>query len=258
MKIISYQVIIIDLRMLTVFLVFMPIIIYVLYPIIKNLILKTKDPKDIYRKKINHLPFVPRKYTPYNINEILKVIPDFNELKFQQKTFDIYKKIQTSLNDFNIQLLRNYTTDELYNLYKKQLEVLKRKHRKKISEDFKLIYFNIVGMEIKKETVSLTVFMKIECFDYKINQTGKIIRGSKRKKVVHNYRMTFIKGIGKQNKCPNCGAPLKNINSVTCEYCNSVTIGENYDWILSEKLITSSHVKKKKDIDNLIIHMMKK
>ncbi len=246
MKIMFYQVEKINLKLLPFYIAFILIImIYIVIPIIKYLIAKIKG-VDFYINKSNHLPFVPRKYIPYNINEILKVIPDFNELKFQQKTFEIYKQVQTSLNDFNIQNLRNYATDELYNLYKKQLEVLKRKHIKKITKDFKLIYFNIVGMEIKKETVSLTVFMKIECFDYKINKTGKIIRGSKRKKVVHNYRMTFMKGIGKQNKCPNCGATLKNTNSTTCEYCNSVIIGEKYDWILSEKLITSSHMKRKK------------
>ena len=130
MKIMFYQVEKINLKLLPFYIAFiLIIIIYIVIPIIKYLIAKIKG-VDFYTKKSNHLPFVPRKYIPYNINEILKVIPDFNELKFQQKTFEIYKQVQTSLNDFNIQNLRNYATDELYNLYKKQLEVLKRKHIK--------------------------------------------------------------------------------------------------------------------------------
>ena len=70
--------------------------------------------------------------------------------------------------------------------------------------------------------------------------------------------MTFIKGINKEkNKCPNCGAPLPNINSSTCQYCYSVIYNENHDWILSEKLVLSQKSVQKKNMDQLMLSIMK-
>ena len=37
-------------------------------------------------------------------------------------------------------------------------------------KNFNLLLFNIIGMDIKKEFVSLTVIMQVECFDYITNK----------------------------------------------------------------------------------------
>ena len=47
----------------------------------------------------------------------------------------------------------------------------------------------------------------------------------------------------KDAKCPNCGAPLENVNSSKCPYCDSTIIGENYDWILAKKQVLSQRYK---------------
>ncbi len=37
------------------------------------------------------------------------------------------------------------------------------------------------------------------------------------------------------NKCPNCNAPLENVQSSVCPYCNSTIINSQHDWVLSKK-----------------------
>ena len=146
--------------------------------------------------------------------------------------------------EFDYDSMRKSVTDEMYNMYKTQLTTLSVKKQTNVMKDFGLLGFNIVGMEIKDKTVSLTVTMQVECFDYIVNKEGRVLRGTDKRKVIYNYAMTFNKGISeKQNKCPNCGAPLENVNSSECPYCNSVIISENYDWVLSKKQVLSQRYK---------------
>ena len=235
------------------------VVLAILFPAIKSFFLKLWEPKNVYRTKSNSAPLVLRKYTPYNYNEFQKALPSFNEVQFQQKSFDIFKKVQTAWSNFDYDTIRDNVTDEMYNMYKSRLEILKKKNYTNIIKDSSLEYFDIVGMEITKEMLSLTVFMKIEGYNYIINNKGKVVRGNNRKKLVQNYRLTFIKGLDKTvNKCPNCGVPIEHLQSTTCDYCGSVIVGESNDWILSENLLTSQQFKQKKKMDESIDSLMKK
>lgn len=241
----NLNVIIIDFGLYTTVIIVILVLFPLMLPFLKKLFLKIWEPKDIYRKKHSSIPLVLRKDIEFNQEEFQKAMPNFSIIKFQQQSFDIYTKIKTAWTNFDYDTLRDYATDELYNIYKTKLNTLKHKKRINVIKDISLEYFNIVGMEIKQDHVALTVFMKIECYNYIIGTKGKVIRGSSKRKLIQGTRLTFIKGINQnQNKCPNCGAPLENVNSATCLYCNSTVINENHDWILSEELITSQKYKK--------------
>ena len=181
---------------------------------------------------------------PYNPEKLKEILPDFDESKFKEEAFEIYQNIQIAWMNFDYNSMRKYVTDEMYNMYKSQLTTLSVKKQTNVMKDFNLLGFNIVGMETKDNIVSLTVIMQIECYDYITNKDGKVVRGTDRRKVIYNYAMTFNKGISnKPNKCPNCGAPLENLNSSKCPYCDSTIIGENYDWILAKKQVLSQRYK---------------
>lgn len=49
--------------------------------------------------------------------------------------------------------------------------------------------------------------------------------------------MTFVRAVEKDdtNKCPNCGAKIKDTHSLNCEYCNSVIVKKANKFILSKK-----------------------
>ena len=181
---------------------------------------------------------------PYDPEKLKEYLPDFDPFEFKNQTFEIYKKIQIAWMNFDYDSMRKCVTDEMFNMYKSQLTTLSVKKQTNVMKDFNLLGFNIVGMEVKDNTVSLTVTMGVECYDYITDKNNKVVRGTDKRKVIYNYAMTFNKGISnKPNKCPNCGASLENVNSSVCPYCDSTIIGENYDWILAKKQVLSQRYK---------------
>lgn len=183
---------------------------------------------------------------PYDIEKIKKVLPDFNKDEFKDIVYDIYVNIQKAWMNFDYEVLRKYTSDELYNLYYSELEVLKLKKEQNIMEEFELHNFEITEMEHSTNKIALEVHMIVDCYDYVINKNKRVIRGTKKYKNIYEYELTLLKGIkSKSNKCPNCGAPIKNQNSITCEYCDTSIINSNHDWVLSKKRIVKQTRKEK-------------
>ena len=197
------------------------------------------------RKRTTSMPTTALKNVPpYDPEKLKEYLPDFDPFEFKNQTYEIYKKIQESWMNFDYESMRKCVTDEMFNMYKSQLTTLSVKKQTNIMKDFNLLSFNIVGMEVKDNILSLTVTMGIECYDYITDKNNKVVRGTDKRKVIYNYAMTFNKGISdKPNKCPNCGAPLENVNSSVCPYCDSTIIGENYDWILAKKQVLSQRDK---------------
>lgn len=180
----------------------------------------------------------------YDVEKIKQVLPNFDKSVFRMQAFDIYKRIQVAWMDFDYENLRKYTTDELYNLYHSQLVALNVKKQKNIMKDFELKTFEVVGMETMEKMVALRVRMTVECFDYIVDKNNKVVRGTDKRKMVYDYEMTFIKGMDtKMNKCPNCNAPLENMNSTICPYCDSVIVSNNHDWVLSKKQMIKQYRK---------------
>lgn len=183
------------------------------------------------------------KISPLKTELIKEVLPDFDKNEFRQTTFKIYKNIQEAWMEFDYETLKKNTTNELYNTYHSELLALKAKKQKNIMKNFELLDFEIVDMEKGIENVSLKIRALIKCNDYVIDKNEKVVRGTDKRKVVYNYEMTFTKGINNNNnKCPNCNAPLENVVSSTCPYCNSTVISTNHDWVLSKKQMISQEM----------------
>lgn len=198
-----------------------------------------KNKGNVMTSSVTNMPI-----TPYDTDKIKEVLPNFNKEEFRMQTFDIYKQIQEAWMNFDYEVLRKYTTDELYNLYHSQLVALNVKKQKNMMKDFELKAFEVVDMERVDNTVALKVRMTVECFDYVVDKNNKVVRGTDKNKLVYNYEITFIKGTeNKTNKCPNCNAPLENVNSSACPYCDSIIVSGSHDWVLSKKQMISQYQK---------------
>lgn len=180
----------------------------------------------------------------FDINKIKEILPDFNLNEFRSTTFEAYKNIQESWMNFNYDELKKHTTNELFNLYKSELMALKVKKQKNIMSDFNLEEFSIKNMEKGTDDISVKIHMTVSCLDYVVNKNDEVVRGTNKRKVVYKYEMTFTKGLNrKDNKCPNCNAPLENVTTSTCPYCNSTVISTNHDWVLSKKQVINQRLK---------------
>lgn len=160
-----------------------------------------------------------------------------NKSEIVNKTFDIYRDVQYAWSQFDYEKLESLLSDELYNNYKMQLETLKMKNQKNLMEDitFKNGYLKAINFDGDTEyaVMSLTITMK----DYVIDMnTNNVVRGNDQVTIEVTYEITLVRTKGKHlNNCPGCGAPVSDTSRERCEYCDSVIVSNNTDFVMSKK-----------------------
>ncbi len=168
---------------------------------------------------------------------------DFIEDKrLEVEAFNIYKTIQYAWMNFDEELIRKNTTDEMYNMYLMQLDTLKVKNQKNIMYDIKYL-----GSKVKKRyeengQETIVINMNVSCYDFIIDtRTNNVVRGTAAKVNYYKYELTFVKTVNdkKLDVCPRCGAPVEENNSGVCKYCKSTLVSDKYTLILSKKKMIS-------------------
>ncbi|MGN1337993.1 MAG: TIM44-like domain-containing protein [Candidatus Coprovivens sp.] len=178
-------------------------------------------------------------YKDIDEEELKRYLPNETLPSIKVKLYQKFIDIQNAWMEFEYDKIRNLCTDELYNSYITQLDTLKLKFGKNIMNEFEIYDNKVIQIYEADNKVTIKVFMKVSFYDYVINSnTNEVIRGNKSKKITNNYIMEFV--IVKPNTkdiktCPNCGAPLEGVSSITCPYCDSVLVKDASDYILSKK-----------------------
>lgn len=170
----------------------------------------------------------------------LNMFPE--EKRLEIEAFNLYKQIQFAWMNFDEELLRKSTTDEMYNMYLMQLDTLKVKNQKNVMYDIKYLGSNIKERYEENGQETIVMNMQVSCYDFIIDtKTNKVVRGNSSKLNIYNYELTFVRT--KENKdldvCPRCGAPVEGNNSGVCEYCKSTLISNNYTLVMSKKKMLS-------------------
>ena len=172
---------------------------------------------------------------PVADNELEKY--GINREKFLKEAYKKYVNIQKAWMNFDYDLLKELVTDELYNTYHSQLEVLKMKNQQNIMSDFDSIKSEIIDINEENNILSVTIFLNVKMYDYVINSENLVIRGSKKKKVNISYNITFVKPLKIQNidNCPNCGGKLNNTTRERCVHCDTIIVKSSGDFVMSKK-----------------------
>lgn len=178
-------------------------------------------------------------YSDVSEDKVIKLMPDMTLETLKNIAYYKFVSIQRAWMDFDYNQLRKLCTDELYNSYISQLDVLKLKNGKNIMSDFVVNGTRIIDVVEEDDKVTVKVFMNVSFFDYVINTTNnQVTRGNKNVKVINNYIMTFVrsKNVSSQMvNCPNCGADNQIVTSGKCEYCGSTLVADANDFVLSKK-----------------------
>lgn len=167
-----------------------------------------------------------------------KIITDFDIKEFNFEAYKIFYDVQIGWMEFDYDKLKELLTDELYNTYYMDLEVLKSKNQKNIMKDFELVETKLIGLKEENGKYIAKVMLEVKFIDYiEDSNTHKVLRGSSGRKLYNTYILTFesTKEEKTVNICPQCGAPVEGNTTGICEYCKSKLINETYDWVLSKK-----------------------
>lgn len=187
-------------------------------------------------------------YEELSQTKIASVDPTINIITFKSKVFDIYKDIQIAWMNFDTDTIRKLTTDEIYNMYKSQLETLKLKGQKNIMKDITLEEAKVIDIKKVNNIITVNVYMRVKCYDYVVKEEPwQIVRGRDKQKVIIEYVLSFVKSStnnNKEEKCPNCGAPVEINSSSTCPYCESTLVKDSADYVMSKKTCVGQHLER--------------
>jgi hypothetical protein len=156
--------------------------------------------------------------------EVLKSYGFTNETVLDA-AYKAYVNIQYAWSNLDIDKARKLLSDELYNTYKSQLNVLRAKKQKNVMSDFDYVGGGITSIKEDGNTLTISLELSVTCKDYLINtENNMTVRGNAYKTNHYTYSLTFVVAKGKNAgvvNCPNCNAKLGEGTSVKCEYCGS-------------------------------------
>ena len=169
-----------------------------------------------------------------------------NRNEFEITLYNIFVGIQNAWMNFDYDALSKLCSNELYNSYKSDLEILKIKNGQNIMSDFTLHELIINSVEKNNDDIIIKTYLNVIFKDYVIDtKTNNVIRGQKYQPLNNKYRLEFTKKINVVSNCPSCGSKLEDIKDNKCPYCNSIIINNNNNYVLSHKEIINNKEKTK-------------
>ena len=171
-------------------------------------------------------------------NELVK-IDNFDESDFLSKVNNIYVMLCTSLMTNNLNRVKHFLSNALFEEYKNKLDKLNSKNIIQIYDELN-VHGTIIDFEELDDKFVIKVNMRAKYLDYIIDKnTREFISGNKNYRIEKNKTLVFTKlkdakKLGIVRQCPYCGASMDLNNTGVCKFCKNTFDMTNYDWILEE------------------------
>ena len=195
------------------------------------------------KKQQTHVPGATRtaqsKLTP--ISQYNALDPDFSPEDLKEWLQNLYIKMQDCCVKRNVEPIRPYFADALYQQFDRQMKQLRLQHRTNHVERVAVLSVDLKGYYQDKgeDVIVAEIYSRIT--DYTTDdETGKVVAGSRDHEKFMTYEYSLSRPIGRKTEpraegvterhCPNCGAPLSVNESIKCPFCDSVLTFSDHDW----------------------------
>lgn len=111
-----------------------------------------------------------------------------NKEEIQLNAFNLIKDLKIAKMNLDLEKIRRITTDNVYELYKTQIETLKNKQQKNIVGQIKYVKSYITNTN--NEIVNLRLI--IECLDYIVDKKNNTIKGKYNRKMLQTYEIEIV------------------------------------------------------------------
>ena len=167
--------------------------------------------------------------------------PNFSPEDFKEWLQNLYIKMQDCCTKRDVEPIRPYFADSLWQQFDRQMKQLKAMHRTNYVERVAVLSVDLKGFYQDKGEDVIVAEIYARITDYTVDDdTGKVILGSRTQEKFMTYEYSLSRPIGKSTEayqtgvtdrhCPNCGAPLSVNESIKCPYCDSVLTFSDHDW----------------------------
>lgn len=177
------------------------------------------------------------------MNEYVQLDPKFDATAFGEKLGNLYVQMQNCWQAKNIESVRPYFTDALYQQMDRQLDALRRNGYTNYVERISVLGVNLRGFRQSDGEDHIIAELRTRIVDYTLNdKTGELVKGDKKKEKFLTYEWELTRASGRTTgaaeemtvvNCPNCGAPLSINATAKCPYCDSVVMVDAHDWAIS-------------------------
>lgn len=174
------------------------------------------------------------------LQNLIKEDKNFSEAQFKAKVDNIFIQLYTAVMKQDLQKVKHFLSDEVYEKYNEKIKLLQNSNQIQIYDELNVSNTNIIDILEDDEKFEIEVSLLTKYLDYLITKdTRKYISGDRNNRVEKRVRLKFskiknAKQLGIARKCPGCGATMDINKNGVCEYCGSVFILKEYDWILEE------------------------
>lgn len=172
------------------------------------------------------------------IEELVKCDSNFNEGMFKSYADNIFVKLFTALMIDDLDSVRHFISDNLFDRYKNLLDGLKIRNITQMYDELNVKSSEISNVEITDKKFIIIYKIISRYMDYEIdNNTGNLICGDNTRRIEKIYYLTFEKNRDFKNqnnirRCSGCGASIDVNGNGKCEYCGSIYDLKDYDYIL--------------------------
>jgi endogenous inhibitor of DNA gyrase (YacG/DUF329 family) len=167
--------------------------------------------------------------------------PTFSWGEFQARAKLIFDELQAAWSTLKWERARPHETDNLFQMHQYWIDAYKRQHLRNLLDQCRITAMQPVKIKEDSFYNSITLRIGAQGYDYTVDESGKVVSGSKSKLRYWSEYWTFIRSRNAKPmpattnlNCPNCGAPLKVNNSGVCEFCGGKITSGEFDWVLSK------------------------
>jgi Tim44-like domain len=173
--------------------------------------------------------------------EFEKNNPNFSWGEFQARARLIFAELQAAWSTLNWERARPHETDNLFQMHQYWINAYKLQHLRNVLDQCRVTAMQPVKLQEDAFYNAITLRIGAQGYDYTIDESGRVVAGSKSNLRYWSEYWTFIRN--RQAKlvqssadlnCPNCGAPLKVNNAGVCEFCGGKITSGEFDWVLSK------------------------
>ena len=198
------------------------------------------------RRATNPRPSGAMRTSIYDVKPIISyssVDPNFSVEAFKQRLSNIYVRLQNAWQAKDLEPVRPFLTDALYNQYDMQLSNYRHTKTTNVVEHIAVLGISITGWKQQGGEDVIIAVLRSRINDYVIDDaTGQVVRGSRTAEKFMEYEYALSRKTGVKTasakgvrtvNCPNCGSPIDINQSAVCKYCGSTLQAAPEDWVIS-------------------------
>jgi inner membrane protein import complex subunit Tim44-like protein len=166
--------------------------------------------------------------------------PSFSWGEFQSRAAMIFNELQQAWSSLEWRRARPHETDNIFQMHQYWIDAYRRQGLRNAIDQCAIT--SMQPVKVKDDAFYSAITLRIwgQGYDYTVDQSGKVVSGSKQRLRQWSEYWTFIRNRNAKPaaaradlNCPNCAAPLKVNAAGVCEFCGGKITSGEFDWVLS-------------------------